>query len=301
MKKKGEVGGDLRDRRIVLGYAATLLSAVTFAVKGIFAKMIYAHGLDPVTLLALRFAIAMPLFWAAVIFFPSEKVTAKDVVILILSGLIGLYGAAILDFYGLIYVDASIERIILYAYPSIVVVLAAIFFKERMTIALWASIALVYVGLAMTLKVWESVDTGYLFGAGLIFGSAVIYAVSYIITEVVARRVSAVKITAYTTTAAAFAFIGTWAGRGAPMPQDPAVWPLIAALAVISTFIPALMVSVGIKLLGARKAAIAGFIGPAFTALLAYIILNERLTAIQWAGMFVVTIGVILTSRVRRG
>lgn len=288
-------------RRLLLGYAATLLSAATFAVKGIFAKMIYARGLDPVTLLALRFAIAMPLFWAAVFFFPSEKVTRKDVIILILSGLIGLYGAAILDFYGLLYVDASIERIILYAYPSIVVCLAALFFKERMSLALWASIALVYVGLAMTLKVWESVGTGYLFGAGLIFGSAVIYAVSYIITEVVAKRVSAVKITAYTTTAAAFAFIGTWAGRGAPMPQDTGVWPLLVALAVVSTFIPALAVSIGIKMIGARRAAIAGFAGPAFTAILAYIILGERLGLIQWLGMIVVTAGVIITARVRRG
>lgn len=288
-------------RRLLLGYAATLLSAVTFAAKGIFAKMLYAHGLAPVPLLALRFAIAMPLFWAAVFFFPSEKVTGKDIVILILSGLVGLFGAAIFDFYGLIYVDASIERIILYAYPSIVVVLAAIFFKERMGLALWLAIGLVYIGLAMTLKVWESAGASYLFGAALIFGSAVIYAVSYIITEVVSRRVSAVKITAYTTTAAAFAFIATWAGRGAPMPEDSGVWPLLIALAVVSTFIPALTVSIGIKAIGARRAAMTGFVGPAFTAVLAYIILGERLDVIQWVGMGVVTVGVILTARVRRG
>jgi len=289
------------NRRLLLGYAAALVSAATFAAKGIFAKMIYARGLDPVPLLALRFAIAMPLFWAAVFFFPSEKVTRTDVMILILSGLAGLYGAAIFDFYGLLYVDASIERIILYAYPSIVVVLSAIFFKERGSLALWLAIALVYVGLAMTLKVWESVGTGYLFGGALIFGSAVIYAVSYIVIEVVSRRVSAVKITAYTTTAAAFAFIGTWAGRGAPMPKDPGVWPLLIALAVVSTFIPALTVSIGIKMLGARRAAMTGFVGPAVTALLAYMILGERLGAIQWVGMGVVTVGVIITSRVRRG
>lgn len=288
-------------RRYIIGYAATVVSAMTFAVKGIFAKLLYSYGIDPVTLLALRFAIAMPLFLSAVFLFPSEKVTKTDAVILVLSGLIGLYGAAILDFYGLLYVDASLERTILYAYPSIVVILAAVFFKERMSASLWICIAVVYAGLAMTLKVWETAPGGYLFGAGLIFGSAVIYAVSYIITEVVSRRVSAVKITAFTTTAAAFAFLGTWISRGAAMPHNAAVWPLLIALAVLSTFVPALTVAIGIQMLGARRAALVGFIGPAATAALAYVILGESLSAIQLVGMAVVITGVILTAWVRRG
>ncbi|MBI5561782.1 MAG: DMT family transporter [Deltaproteobacteria bacterium] len=286
--------------RIITGYALTLASAMTFAAKGIFAKLIYSYGVDPVTLLALRFAIAMPLFWGAVILFPSEKAAPGDILILIASGAIGLSGAAILDFYGLVYVDASIERVILYTYPSIVVVLSALVFKERMGGRLWLAIAMVYIGLAMTLKVWAAPPGDYLLGAALIFASAVIYAVSYVVTEALGRRVSAVKMSAYTTTAAGFVFIGVWMGRGAAMPQEGAAWPLLIALAAVSTFVPALTVAMGIKMIGASRAALTGFTGPVATAALAYVILGERLDPVQLSGMAIVAAGVVFMAAGRR-
>ncbi|MBI5826471.1 MAG: DMT family transporter [Deltaproteobacteria bacterium] len=120
--------------------------------KGIFAKILYSYGLDPVTLLALRFMIAMPLFWAALIYFPSERVCLRDFITLVLSGVIGFYAAALADFYGLLYIDASLERIILYTYPALVVVLAAVFFKESLGKSKIISIALTYAGLALALN-----------------------------------------------------------------------------------------------------------------------------------------------------
>ncbi len=86
------------ERRLITGYLLSAASAFTFSVKGIFAKLLYGLGVDPVTLLALRFAIAIPLFWLAVFFFPSGKVSGKDILILVLSGLLGLYAAALADF-----------------------------------------------------------------------------------------------------------------------------------------------------------------------------------------------------------
>lgn len=270
---------------------------MTFSAKGIFAKVLYGYGVDPVTLLALRFAIAMPFFWLAVFFFPSEKVRWRDILILVLSGLLGLYLAALADFYGLLYIDASLERVILYTYPAIVIVWTAIFFKERLGNRKLLSIALTYSGLFLVLKIFGKGVKPDLLGAGLVFFSAVIYSLSYILTEVLGRRVSGVKISAYTTTAACFAFLSTWQGK--KMPHGAEVWSLLALLAVISTFVPVLTLALAIKRIGAGRAALVSFIGPVSTAILAYFILGEKMDLMQMAGMGLVLAGVLVISMER--
>ncbi len=281
-------------KEIALGYALVAASAVTFAAKGIFAKLLYGYGVDPVTLLALRFSIALPFFWAAVFFFPSPRVSWRDTVYLALSGLLGLYAAALADFYGLIYIDASLERVILYTYPAIVVVWAAVFFKERLNRRKGLSIVLTYAGLALVLKITSGIGRADATGAALVLFSALIYSLSYILTEFLSRRVSGVKIAAYGTTAATAAFLATW--RGQSVPAEPEVWGLLLALAVISTFVPVLTIALGIKRIGASRAALASFVGPVSTAILAWLILGETMDLVQIAGMGLVIAGVLVIS-----
>lgn len=283
-----------KNRTLVTGYLLAAASAITFSVKGIFAKVLYSWGVDPITLLALRFAIALPFFWATLFFFPSSKVNKRDLVMLVLSGLLGLFLAALTDFYGLLYIDASLERIILYTYPAIVVVWAALFFKERLSKRKVISMALTYAGLALALKLYRGIG-GEFIGAGLILFSAVIYSLSYIITEILSRRVSGVKISAYSTTAAAVAFIALWHGKS--VPQEPEVWGILFALSALSTYVPVLTLALAIKRIGASRSAVISFIGPVSTAILAYIILGERLDLIQISGMFLVIGGVLVLSR----
>lgn len=282
------------------GYALVAASAVTFSAKGIFAKLLYRYGIDPVTLLALRFALALPLFWAAVWFFPSERASWRDVVYIGLSGFLGLYLAALADFYGLLFIDASLERVILYAYPAFVVVWTTIFFKEPMTGRKIVSLALTYLGLMLVMKVFEGVERAHLIGAGLVLFSAVIYSLSYIFTEFISKRVSGVKLSAYATTAAAFAFLGTWQGRMDSVPTETGAWLLLVALAVVSTFIPVLTINLGIKRIGASRAALASFIGPVSTAVLAWLILGESLDEVQLMGMGLVMAGVLAISFEKR-
>lgn len=279
---------------IAVGYLLVATSAVTFAAKGIFAKLLYGYGIDPVTLLALRFSIALPFFWAAVLFFPSPRVSWRDALYLVLSGLLGLYAAALTDFYGLLYIEASLERVILYTYPAIVIVWAAVFFKERLNRRKIASLVLTYAGLALVLKITSGIGRADAIGAGLVLFSAVIYSLSYILTEFLSRRVSGVKIAAYGTTAAAVAFLATW--RGESVPKEPEVWGLLIALSVISTFVPVLTIALGIKRIGASRAALASFVGPVSTAVLAYLILGETLDMVQIAGMGLVIAGVLVIS-----
>ena len=284
----------MEKKDIVAGYLLVAVSAVTFAAKGIFAKLIYGFGVDPVTLLALRFSIALPFFWAAVLFFPSQKVSWRDILYLVMSGLLGLYAAALADFYGLLYIDASLERVILYTYPAIVIIWAAVFFKERLNRRKGLSLVLTYAGLALVLKITNGISRTDAIGAGLVLFSAVIYSLSYILTEFLSRRVSGVKIAAYGTTAATVAFLATW--RGEYVPHEPQVWGLLLALSVVSTFVPVLTLALGIKRIGASRAALASFVGPVATALLAYFVLGETLDLVQIAGMGLVITGVLVIS-----
>lgn len=290
----------METRKELAGYALVAASAITFSAKGVFAKLLYGYGIDPVTLLALRFAMALPLFWAAVLFFPSERVSWRDIFFVGLSGLLGLYLAALTDFYGLLYIDASLERVILYAYPAFVVVWTTLFFKEPMTGRKLFSLGLTYIGLALVMKVFHGVERAQMIGAALVLFSAVIYSLSYIFTEVFSKKVSGVKMSAYATTAAAFAFIGTWGGKAGTLPAEAGAWWLLAALAVISTFVPVLTINLGIKRIGASRAAVASFIGPVSTAVLAWAVLGESLEPMQLAGMGLVMAGVLAVSFERR-
>lgn len=290
----------MENKEKLTGYFLVAASAVTFSAKGIFAKLLYRYGIDPVTLLALRFALALPLFWAAVWFFPSERASWRDVFYIALSGFLGLYLAALADFYGLLYIDASLERVILYAYPAFVIIWTSIFFREAMTWRKALSLALTYLGLMLVMKIFEGVERAHLIGAGLVLFSAVIYSLSYIFTEFISKRVSGVKLSAYATTAAAFALFATWRGDTSTVPVEAGAWALLAALAVVSTFIPVLTINLGIKRIGASRAALASFIGPVSTALLAWLILGESLEPVQLLGMGLVMAGVLVISFEKR-
>ena len=179
------------------GYILIAISAVTFSAKGIFAKVLYNYGLDPVTLLALRFAIALPFFWGLLFIYQSERVGKRDLILIILSGLVGFYFSALADFYGLLYIGASLERTIIYSFPTMVVILTAILFKEKIDARKLFALMLTYGGLVFSLKIFSGNLNGHLLGAGLVLFSAFVGALSYILTEVLSKRVSSVKISTY--------------------------------------------------------------------------------------------------------
>lgn len=282
-------------KRLYSGYGLAAVSAMTFSAKGVLAKILYGYGVDPVTLLALRFLMALPFFWIMVLAYPSkERTSIRDIAALVISGLVGLYAAALADFYGLLYIDASLERVVLYTYPAIVIVLSALFFKERLDGVKILALAITYAGLGLALKLYAGVMEGALAGAGLILFSALVYSFSYIITQVLSVRVSGVKISAYTVTAATAAFAATW--HGGRMPAGKNAWLILGVLAVFSTFIPTLTLALSIRMIGASRAATVSFIGPLSTALLAYLILGETMEPVQITGMVLVIAGVLIIS-----
>ena len=285
--------------RTIIGYLLVIISAIAVSIKGIFAKMLYSYGLDPLTLLAMRYTIALPMFWGLLYFYPSDRVTLKDHLLLILSGVLGLYLAGIADFYGLLYIDVSLERTILYSYPTMMVLLTGFLFNEKMDARKIVALMLTYGGLLLSMKVYSSGFKGDMLGEGLVFLAAFVYSLSYLLTAALSKRISSAKISAYSTTAVTFAFVGTW--HGTSVPHEPRIWGVLFLIALISTFIPVVALTVGIKRIGASRAAIASSIGPVSTAVLAYFILGERMDFIQLVGMVLVLVGILVISFGKEG
>lgn len=288
-------------RRTALGFTLVIVSAIAFSIKSILAKLLYGLGVDPLTLLTMRFTLALPLFLGALFFYPSQRPTVKDLGLLVVSGLAGLYLAAILDFYGLVFVDASVERVVIFVYPTIVLLLSAVIFKRRVSRTDIAALALTYAGLLLVLNDAFGVAPrpGFLLGAVLILLSAIIYALSCLLTESLGKRLHPIKISAYAATTATAAYLVTWGARGAHLPEGKSAWTLLAILAVVSTFVPVVSFVAGIKLIGATRASVASSIGPVSTAILGFFLLDERLDGLQIFGILLVLVGVSMLSLFR--
>src|SRR5690606_28135570 len=120
--------------RPFLGASLVFLGAVCFSSKAIMVKLAYNHPVDPVSLLTLRMVFSLP-FFLAIAYFKGKKtaqpdLSAWDCRLLIFLGIFGYYLASLLDFQVLQYITASLERLILFVYPTMVVLLTAILYRK---------------------------------------------------------------------------------------------------------------------------------------------------------------------------
>jgi drug/metabolite transporter (DMT)-like permease len=289
-----------------LGAGCVLASAVLFAIKAILIKLAYAqdpHLSGPV-LLALRMASALPFFMlmAYVTHRQSTAPTRHDWGLLLLAGLLGYYLASVLDFIGLQYVSASLERIILFLYPTLTVLMTAVLQRQPIQVRTWLAIVLSYGG---TLLVMLGEGTaalqanGVLYGSALVFAGAVAYAVYLVMTPTLIRRFGSWRFTGFAMSTACIAAIAH-AVIITPAPLvmlrllSAPVWGLGVALGLFSTVLPATLLMQGIQRVGAAQAAMISAGGPILTVLLAVLFLGETLNALQWLGCALNIVGVLM-------
>lgn len=298
-------------QRYTLGFWFAIGAALGFSVKAILVKLAYAvpaaDGAAPVaaiTLLALRMLIAAPAFGIAALRTQSAAaLTPRQWLALVVVGLAGYYGASILDFLGLQYISAGLERLILFTYPGLTLLFGVAFFGKRLAARDIAALALTSIGIAAAfahdLHVSGAADTVWL-GAALVFASSLSYAV-YLVGggELIARlgsaRFAALAMAVATTAVLLhFAVTRPWAELFA----QP--WPVVgyaAAMALFSTVIPVFMQSAAIRHIGAGRAAMVGMLGPVATIFLAWWWLDEAMSAWQIGGAALVIAGVGLIGR----
>ncbi|MDR1545804.1 MAG: DMT family transporter [Deltaproteobacteria bacterium] len=283
-----------------LGVVLTLLAATGFALKTVLAKLAYRHGVDPLTLLTLRLSVAgaafsSVLFWQAANGRWNLRLGARRWALVAVLGFVGYYGSAYLDFSGLVHVDATLGRMILFLYPTLVVLIELVLTRRWPSSSLLAAQAVCYSGLLLML--WphlSSPGAGYLKGCLYIFASASLYAAYLTAVDRFFRAANMVMfISLIMTVASLAAFVHFFLARDFWALQVPfAVYLLAGLMAVFSTVLPCYALSVGIALLGASKAASLSMIGPAVTLLFGFLLLDESLTALQAVGLALIVVGV---------
>jgi drug/metabolite transporter (DMT)-like permease len=284
------------------GLLLASLGAIAFSGKAIIVKLAFRYGVDAVTLIMYRMLFALPLFlilawWAGR---GKPPLTRRDAQVVLGLGFSGYYLASFLDFAGLEYISASLERLILYLNPTLVLGLGVLLFHRRVTRVQIIALAVSYAGVLcvfgneVTLR-----GANVPLGATLVFGSAVSYAVYLAYSGEEVKRLGALRLTGLATTVACIICIAQFLmlrPLSAMLVAPQVIW-LSALNATVCTFAPVLMVMMAIEKIGATLTAQAGTIGPVSTILMAVLLLGEPFTAWVAAGTALVVTGIWLLAR----
>jgi len=278
------------------------LGAVAFSGKAIIVKLAYRYGVDAVTLIMYRMLFALPLFVMLAWWSGRGKppLTWRDVRTVLGLGFCGYYLASFLDFAGLRYISASLERLILYLNPTLVLGLGAFLFRKKVTRSQILALAVSYLGVLCVFGREASLQGADVpLGATLVFASAVSYALylSYSGEEV--KRLGALRLTGLATTVACIICIAQFLmlrPLSAVVVPSAVLW-LSVLNATLCTFAPVLMVMMAIERIGAPLTAQAGSVGPLSTILLAVVLLGEPFTVWIAAGTALVLCGIWLLTR----
>lgn len=281
------------------GLLMAAAGAVAFSGKAIIAKLAYRYGVDALTLVMYRMLFALPLFLLLSVWASRGKpaLERRDGWVVCGLGFSGYYLASTLDFMGLQYVSASLERLILYLNPTLVLAMGVVLFKRRVSARQLIALAVSYGGVLLVFgQEITHVGPHALLGAALVFGSALSYAVYLVLSGEEVRRLGALRLTGLASTVACVLCLLQFA---ALRPLSAAVVaPEVIALsllnAVLCTFAPVLLMMLAVERIGATLAAQTGMIGPMSTIGMSVLLLGEPFTAGLAAGTALVVAGVWL-------
>jgi drug/metabolite transporter (DMT)-like permease len=284
----------------LVGIALTVVGAAGFAAKGVIAKFLYADGWGADAVLATRSLLALPIIaawalWAAgprALLRPPPRAALGAAI----AGCVCYYGGATLDFRALTMIDASVERVLLFCYPSMVVVLYAGIYREWPELRVLAALVITYAGICMVVTGLDAgVLRGNAAGGGLVLACAMTSALYYLASDRWTGAIGSVAFTFYALSAATACLGLQWliagaAGATAWHARD--LW-LLLALVTLSTVVPMLAMAEGVRRLGAPRASVVATVGPPTTILLGAWLLDERLRRAQWVGVALIVAGIL--------
>ncbi|MDR2219807.1 MAG: DMT family transporter [Methylobacillus sp.] len=290
-------------RDAALGIAFALISAIGFSGKAIFVKLAYLSEVDAVTLLALRMAFSVPVFigvalWAA--WRHETPLTKREHLLVIALGIIGYYLSSLFDFLGLQYISAGLERLILFLYPTMTVVLLALLYRQAIVRKVQIAIALSYGGIALVFVHDAGLQgENTMLGASLVFLSTLTYSLYLVGAGHAIARIGTTRFTSYAMIIASLAcvlqFLFTHPTHIA-LELPARVYWLALAMAAFSTVLPVFMLSWAIRHIGTGNASLVSSLGPASTIFMAWLFLGEHVTLLQIIGSILVLAGVLVVS-----
>lgn len=293
---------DNSKKEILLGSLFVLVSTISFSAKSVFAKLAYRELNDSVTMLFLRMSLALP-FFLIIAFKKSNnlyKLTNYDKFKILFLGIIGYYLASLFDFWGLEYIPAGMERVILFIYPTMVVLLGSFIYKRTPTKKQVYALLITYFGILLIFvkeRFW--INEKVLIGGSLVFLSAFCYSLYLLGSEKLIAKMGGSKYTAYALSISGiciifhfsftreFSILWTLSNR---------VYILGLLMAVVSTVIPTFFLTQGIKRIGSAQSAILGTLGPVSTIVLGYYFLDEKIGIVEILGTLLILLGVLVVS-----
>ncbi len=291
---------------LLAGIAFAVVGSVLFSAKAVVIKLAYRHGVDAVTLLALRMLFAAPFFAVALAWSSRGRapLTVRQHLRIVFLGVVGYYAASYFDFLGLQHVSAGLERLILYLYPTIVVLLSVVFLRRRFTRIDGTALAVAYAGIFVAF--WHDLRLGggnVPLGAALVFGSALTYAVYLVMAGELVHQVGAIRLSAYAILVSTAAVLLHFVLQNplSAFAQPAPVLGLSAINGFFCTVLPAFATMLAIERIGAGRTAMVAMVGPVATIAMAWLLLGEAMSATGWVGAAMVLAGVLILSRNKAG
>lgn len=285
-----------------------------FSTKAIWIKLCFKTStIDASSLLMLRMLFSLPFYAAAMWFFFQQqqikKASRSTYIGACLVGILGYYMSSLFDFIGLQYVSASIERIILFIYPTLAVLLNLVLFKVAISKRQWLAIFITYIGIGLAYwGEWNQIpDTqSFVFGTWMILLCAITYAFYLVGSGKLIPKIGAPQFTSLSMLAASLGifihYLVVHANDVTSVIQLPILHSssllYVIALALIATVIPSFLISGGMKRIGSNDLAIITSIGPVSTLFQARWILGEPFSWEQIMGTLLVIVGVLLVKKV---
>jgi drug/metabolite transporter (DMT)-like permease len=265
----------------MIGLGIGIAGAILFSAKAIVAKLIYRYHVDAVTLLAFRMLFSLPFFAGVAIWqsATSAPLSGRERVYITVLGLIGYYLSSFLDFLGLQYISAGLERLILFLTPSFVLLISVLFLKKTISRLEWMALCTAYSGTVLVfLHDVRLGGSNVTLGSAFVLASALCYAGYLLLSGELVRRVGALRLVHM-------------------LVQPTEIYGLSLINAVFCTVMPVFLTMIAVSRVGASVTSQAGMIGPVSTLFLGALILGEPITVIQLAGTGLVLTGVYLLSR----
>lgn len=282
------------------------MGAFLFSAKAIYVKLVYrTEAIDAISMLAIRMIFAIPFYiitaWVLSRREGNVKLTLRQWGFIAVLGFLGYYLSSLLDFMGLAYISAGLERLILFLYPTFALLIGVFAFGKKISKQQWLALVLAYIGMVVAFAgdIQHQTRGGIVIGSLLVLGCAVTYALYIVGGGEIIPKVGSMKFTAY---ALIFAAVGVFTqylvthGTEIRHFSGHTYW-LCFQMAIVSTVLPTFMMSEGIRRIGSGNTAIITSIGPVSTILQAYIFLDEPVTWLQLAGTALVLAGVLMISK----
>ena len=293
------------------GYLIGLLGVILFSTKAILAKVAYSFDADFLSLLFLRMLYSLPVY----LFFLFQErrkrkvekntIQKKDFLSILFLGIIGYYLSSLFDFRGLEKIDASLERLILFTYPTFTLLFSFLVFKIKPSRKQLYAIIFTYFGVILLFgesfysSNW-STDT--FIGIGEILTSSVLYGAYLALASLQIKKMGSKKFTIYVMLVSCIVFIIHFIAVNQTVLLSVAqeVYVIGFFMAVFSTVLPSFLITYSISLIGANNTAIVGSVGPISTILLAYFILGERLGVFEIFGGGVIFLSILYLTQNKR-